>query len=76
MTTAANNSWLPALNGIACRKLNASAAPASAGNPQDYTMYGVKITNQETNEIGLLLYTWTNKFADADLRESKPARRK
>ena len=57
MTNAKNNSWLPALNGVACRKLSASATPASAGNPQDYTMYGVKITNQKTNKIGLLLYT-------------------
>ena len=35
---------------------------------KDYTMYGTKITNRKTNEIGLLLCTWTNKFADADLR--------
>ena len=34
---------------------------------KDYTMYGTKITNRKTNEIGLLLYTWTNKFADADV---------
>lgn len=34
---------------------------------KDYTMYGTKITNKETNEIGLLLCTWTNKFADADV---------
>ena len=34
---------------------------------KDYTMYGTKITNHETKEIGLLLYTWTNKFADADV---------
>ena len=36
----------------------------NAAIEKDYTMYGVKITNQKTNEIGLLLYTWTNIFAD------------
>ena len=39
----------------------------NAAIERDYTMYGTKITNQKTNEIGLLLYTWTNKFADADV---------
>ena len=35
---------------------------------QDRTLFGTKIKNELTNEIGLLLYTWTNRFADADFR--------
>jgi hypothetical protein len=31
---------------------------------QDYTMYGTKIFNQETKQIGLLICTWVNVFAD------------
>jgi hypothetical protein len=34
---------------------------------QDSTMYGTKIYNYETKEIGLLIYTWTNEFADGDV---------
>lgn len=29
--------------------------------------FGTKILNHKTNEIGLLIKTWTNKFADADV---------
>ena len=34
---------------------------------QDRTMFGTKIFNQETKEYGLLIYTWTNTFADGDI---------
>ena len=34
---------------------------------KDRTMFGTKILNQKTNEIGLLIYTWTNKFTDGDI---------
>ncbi len=29
--------------------------------------YGTKILNLKTNEIGLLIKTWVNKFADSDV---------
>ena len=31
---------------------------------KDYTMFGTKIFNKQTQEIGLLLYTWKNVYAD------------
>lgn len=31
---------------------------------KDYTMYGTKIFNQEMKQIGLLICTWVNTFAD------------
>ncbi len=34
---------------------------------QDRTMFGTKILNNKTNEIGLLLYTWDNTFVDKDV---------
>lgn len=34
---------------------------------QDRTMFGTKVFNQETKEYGLLIYTWTNTFADDDI---------
>ena len=34
------------------------------GIEKDYTMFGTKIKNSETNEPGLLIYTWVNNFAD------------
>lgn len=30
-------------------------------------LFGTKIYNNKTNEIGLLIYTWTNSFADRDI---------
>ena len=30
-------------------------------------LLGTKIYNNKTNEIGLLIYTWTNSFADRDI---------
>lgn len=34
---------------------------------QDWTMFETKILNNKTNEIGLLLYTLDNTFADKDI---------
>lgn len=31
---------------------------------QDYKLYGTKILNLKTQEIGLLICLWKNKFAD------------
>lgn len=31
---------------------------------KDYQLYGTKILNLITQEIGLLIYLWENKFAD------------
>lgn len=31
---------------------------------KDFTLYGTKILNLKTNEIGLLICIWKNKFAD------------
>lgn len=34
---------------------------------KDYKLYGTKILNLKTQEIGLLICLWENKFADAML---------
>lgn len=34
---------------------------------KDRTMFGTKILNNKTNEIGLLLYTWDNTFTDKEV---------
>jgi hypothetical protein len=34
---------------------------------KDYTLYGTKIFNSVTQEIGLLICIWKNKFADAEI---------
>ena len=31
---------------------------------KDYHLYGTKVLNVKTQEIGLLIFTWKNKFAD------------
>ena len=31
---------------------------------KDYTMFGTKVFNKNTKEVGLLLYTWVNVYAD------------
>ena len=31
---------------------------------KDFTMFGTKVLNLKTQEVGLLLYTWKNVFAD------------
>lgn len=33
---------------------------------KDYRLYGTKILNQKTKEVGLLICIWKNKFADAE----------
>jgi len=30
-------------------------------------LFGTKILNNKTNEAGLLIYTWTNTYADGDV---------
>lgn len=32
-----------------------------------YKLYGTKILNLQTQEIGLLICLWKNKFADGDI---------
>lgn len=34
---------------------------------KDYMLYGTKILNLKTQEIGLLICTWKNKFADVEI---------
>jgi len=34
---------------------------------QDRTMFGTKVYNNETKECGIVIYTWTNQFADGDV---------
>ena len=34
---------------------------------KDYQLYGIKILNLKTQEIGLLICIWKNKFADAEI---------
>jgi hypothetical protein len=34
---------------------------------KDYTLYGTKVLNLKSQEIGLLICIWKNKFADAEI---------
>ena len=34
---------------------------------KDRTLFGTKIYNHNTKEIGIIIYTWTNVFADGDV---------
>ena len=34
---------------------------------KDNRLYGTKILNQKTKEVGLLICIWKNKFADAEV---------
>ncbi len=34
---------------------------------KDYVLYGTKVLNLKTQEIGLLICIWKNKFADAEI---------
>lgn len=34
---------------------------------KDYQLYGTKILNLKTQEIGLLIFIWKNKFADGEV---------
>ena len=38
---------------------------------KDTTLFGTKIFNNETQEMGILLYTWTNSYADGDVPFAK-----
>ena len=35
---------------------------------KDYALYGTKVLNLKTQEIGLLICIWKNKFADAEIK--------
>lgn len=37
----------------------------SSAMDKDYTLYGTKIFNSKSKEIGLIICTWKNKLADA-----------
>ena len=34
---------------------------------KNYMLYGTKVLNLKTQEIGLLICIWKNKFADAEI---------
>ncbi|MBP7211891.1 hypothetical protein KBA27_03570 [bacterium] len=34
---------------------------------KDYTLYGTKVLNLKTQEIGLLICIWKNKLADKEI---------
>lgn len=34
---------------------------------KDYQLYGTKILNLKTKQVGLLICIWKNKFADAEV---------
>lgn len=34
---------------------------------RDKTLFGQKVKNLKTNELGLIINTWVNKFADCDV---------
>ena len=34
---------------------------------RDKTLFGQKVKNLKTNEWGLIISTWTNKFADGEI---------
>lgn len=34
---------------------------------KDYTLFGTKILNLKTKEIGLVICTWKNQFADGKI---------
>ncbi len=34
---------------------------------KDCTLFGTKVKNLKTGELGLVIYTWVNKFADGDV---------
>ncbi|MFI3301129.1 MAG: hypothetical protein R3Y28_06885 [Candidatus Gastranaerophilales bacterium] len=35
---------------------------------QDYTLFGTKIKNNLNNEIGLVIFTWINTYADDEVK--------
>ena len=36
-------------------------------NEKYFTLYGIKVLNLKTQEIGLLICVWKNKFTDAEI---------
>ena len=38
---------------------------------KDTTLFGTKIYNYKTDKTGILLYTWTNTYADGDVPFAK-----
>ncbi len=36
-------------------------------NEKDRTMFGTKVFNHKTQKQGILLYSWTNIYADAEV---------
>ena len=34
---------------------------------KDRTLFGTKVYNNQTKEYGLVIYTWTNSYADGDI---------
>ena len=34
---------------------------------KDRTLFGTKVVNFKTEELGLVLYTWTNVYADSNV---------
>mgnify|MGYP004699694275 CR=1 FL=1 len=41
--------------------------PKEVHMQKDYQLYGTKILNHKTQEIGLLICIWKNKFADGEV---------
>ncbi len=35
---------------------------------KNYTLFGQQIMNHKTNEVGLVLYTWENVYADGKVQ--------
>ena len=36
-------------------------------NDFDRTLFGTKVLNLETKKLGIVLYTWTNVYADGEI---------
>ena len=47
--------------------INVIAERSFAMTGKDYTLYGTKILNLKTQEIGLLICIWKNRFADSEI---------
>ena len=52
---------------MAERVINVIAWKEQDMTEKDYHLYGTKVLNLKTQEIGLLICTWKNKFADAEI---------
>ena len=52
---------------LVIRVINVIAWKEQGMIEKDYHLYGTKILNLKTQEIGLLICTWKNKFADAEI---------